>query len=143
LGGNVHALGKRKDGSLWKVGIADPQDTTKYVGKLNVSDKAVITSGGYQRFFEKDGVIYHHIINPKTGKSANSGLLSVTIISDSGITADGLSTSLFVMGLEKSTELWRESKDFEAVFVDNSDKIYVTSGLVNSFETDREYEIIE
>lgn len=134
LGGNVQTIGKKPDGSLWTVGIADPKNTSRHIGKLKISDKAVITSGGYQRYFKREGVIYHHIIDTKTGKSADSGLASVTIISDSGTLADGLSTSLFVMGLDKSIELWRNSKDFEAVLVDDNGSVYVTEGIADVFE---------
>ncbi len=134
LGGNVQTIGKKNDGSLWTVGIADPKNKSRHIGKLKVSDKAVITSGGYQRYFKQDGIIYHHIIDPNTGMSANSGLASVTIISDSGTLADGLSTSLFVMGLDKSIELWRNSKDFEAVLVDDNGSVYVTEGIADIFE---------
>lgn len=142
LGGNVHTIGKKPDGSLWTVGIADPHSGSQHIGKIKVSDKAVITSGGYQRYFERDGKIYHHIINPATGMSAESGLASVTVISDSGIRADALSTALFVMGLEKSTEYWRSSSDFDAVFVDDNGSVYVTEGIKDDFECGSNYNII-
>ncbi len=142
LGGNVYAIGKKPDGSLWTVGIADPDSASKAIGKVKVADKAVVTSGGYQRYFECDGITYHHIIDPQTGKSADSGLSSVTIIADSGTRADGLSTSLFVMGLEKSIELWRDSGNFDAVFVDNNGTVYVTAGIKDVFESDSDYAVI-
>lgn len=141
LGGNVHAIGKRNDGSEWTVGITDPHNKSQLIGKLKISDKAVITSGAYQRYFEQDGITYHHIIDTTTGKSADSGLASVTVIADSGMTADGLSTALFVMGLDKAIELWRNSEDFDAVFVDDSGMIYVTDGIADIFESDADYSI--
>lgn len=141
LGGNVHAIGKRNDGSEWTVGITDPHNKSQLIGKLKISDKAVITSGAYQRYFEQDGITYHHIIDTTTGKSADSGLASVTVIADSGMTADGLSTALFVMGLDKAIELWRNSEDFDAVFVDDSGMIYVTEGIADVFESDADYSI--
>ena len=142
LGGNVYAVGKKPDDSLWTVGIANPNSPAQPIGKLRISDKAVVTSGGYQRYFEQDGVIYHHIIDPQTGKSADNGLASVTVIADSGTKADGLSTSLFVMGLEKSVEFWRSYKNFDAIFIDNQGTIYVTSGINDAFESEYEYTVI-
>lgn len=143
LGGNVHALGSKPDGTAWNVGITDPFDKSSLTGSVNVRDKAVVTSGGYQRYFEQDGVKYHHIIDPKTGKSADSGLSSVTIIADSGAAADALSTALFVMGLDKSAELWIQSGDFEAVFVDTEGQVYVTSGIANTFQSEHEFSVIK
>ena len=102
LGGNVQALGTKTDGSNWRVAVQSPDDTEDYLGVLSIQDKAVITSGGYERYFEQDGVTYHHIIDPKTGYPAENGLVSVTIVSSDGTLADGLSTSLFIMGEEKS-----------------------------------------
>ncbi len=143
LGGNVYALGKRADGSDWTVGITDPGNKSQILGTVNVSDKAVVTSGGYQRYFEQDGKTYHHIIDPKTGKSAQSGLLSVTVISQSGALADGLSTALFVMGLDKGIELWRKSDSFDAVFVDNDGQIYITDGIRDAFKSERDYVVLQ
>ena len=81
LGGNVQALGTKTDGTKWKIAVQSPDDTEDYLGILSVQDKAVITSGGYERYFEQDGVTYHHIIDPKTGYPAASGLGSVTSVS--------------------------------------------------------------
>lgn len=142
LGGNVYALGNKPDGKPWTVGITDPSDKSQLLGSVSVSGKAVVTSGGYQRFFEQDGVTYHHIIDPKTGKCSDSGLSSVTVIADSGTLSDGLSTALFVMGLDESARLWRENGGFEAVFADTNGMVYATEGIAGSFHCDREYEII-
>lgn len=142
LGGNVYALGSRPDGRAWQVGIADPADKSKIIGTLSVTDKAVVTSGGYQRYFEQDGVKYHHIIDPKTGKSAESGLTSVTVIADSGTEADGLSTALFVMGLNNALKLWKADGGFEAVFADDDGNIYVTAGIEHAYKSERKYSVI-
>lgn len=92
LGGNVDLLGKKVDGSEWRIAVQDPESEDNYIGILTVSDKSVITSGGYERYFEEDGVRYHHIIDPSTGYPANHGLTSVTIVSSDGTLADALST---------------------------------------------------
>ena len=143
LGGNVQALGTKTDGTKWKIAVQSPDDTEDYLGSLSVQDKAVITSGGYERYFEQDGVTYHHIIDPKTGYPAESGLVSVTIVSTDGTLADGLSTSLFIMGEEKAADFWREHKDeFDAILMSDDGTLYVTEGLENDFSTERTVEII-
>lgn len=135
LGGNVQAVGSKPDGSAWRIAITDPQNQQDYMGSLSVTDKVVITSGGYQRNFTEDGKTYHHIVNPSTGMPAESGLISVTIIGESGTMCDAYSTALFVMGLDSASSFWKDSRDFEAVFVDESGNIYITEGLEGNFET--------
>lgn len=139
LGGNVQVKGKKIDGTDWRIGVENPQNKEETIGVLEVSDMAVITSGGYERFFEQDGEVYHHILDPKTGKTARSGLSSVTIVSADGTLADGLSTSLFVMGKDQAEAYWKNHRDlFDAVLVEDDGTIYVTEGLVDAFTPNEE-----
>jgi len=143
LGGNIRAVGSKPDGENWSVAITDPDDNSKSIGTLKISDKAVVTSGGYQRYFEENGQIYHHIIDTKTGYPADSGLKSVTIVSSDDTLADALSTSLFVMGLEKSGEFYSENSSlFGAVFITDKGEIYVTDNLKDSFMSEQGFEVI-
>jgi thiamine biosynthesis lipoprotein len=132
------------------VAIENPDDTiealadAEYIGVLSTADKAVITSGGYERYFEEDGVRYHHILDPATGKPANSGLISVTIVSENGTLADALSTTLFVMGKEKALDYWRSNSSlFDAVLVEEDGSITITEGLKDSFDSDLPFECAE
>ena len=143
LGGNVQVLGTKTDGSKWRVAVQSPDDERDYLGVLSVSDKAVITSGGYERYFKQDGITYHHIIDPKTGYPAENGLKSVTIVSADGTLADGLSTSLFIMGEEKAAEFWRmHSDEFDAILLTDDGTIYVTEGIADDFSTELPAEVI-
>lgn len=138
LGGNVHVLGSKTDGTAWRVGIQNPDNSEDIAGVLAVIDRAVITSGGYERYFEQDGVTYHHILDPSTGKPAQSGLASVTIVSENGTRADGLSTALFVMGQEKAIAYWRQHTDeFDAVLISADGEIAVTEGIFDQFSSDQ------
>ncbi|MDE6150042.1 MAG: FAD:protein FMN transferase [Ruminococcus sp.] len=144
LGGNVQVLGTKPDGSLWRVAIQNPDSETEYLGILQISDKAVITSGSYERYFEQNGKRYHHILDPKTGYPSESGLKSVTIISNDGTLADGLSTALFVMGLDKALSFWKlHSDEFDVIFYSEENELYITDGVKDYFSSDLDYEVIE
>lgn len=134
MGGNVQTVGGKPDGSPWRIGLQDPaQDTGGHLGILQLTDQAAVTSGGYQRYFEEDGVRYWHIMDPATGAPARSGLTQVTIVGDKGGLCDGLSTSLFVLGREKALDYWKTYGGFEAVLVDEENNVWVTGGLKDSF----------
>ncbi len=135
LGGNVQTMGRKADGSLWRVAVVDPFDTDKTLGILETADKAVITSGNYERYFTgDDGKNYCHIIDPSTGRSAENGLVSVTIIGESGLKCDALSTAFFVMGRDRAEEFWRSDEDFEMILVESDGNIVITDGIQGSFE---------
>ena len=143
LGGNVQVVGTKTDGSKWRVAVQSPEAEDDYLGILSTADRAVITSGGYERYFEQDGVKYHHIIDPSTGHPANNGLVSVTIVSADGTLADGLSTSLFIMGKDKAAEYWRaHSDEFDTILEDEDGVLYVTEGIADDFTSDHETNII-
>ncbi|MGN0351701.1 MAG: FAD:protein FMN transferase [Roseburia sp.] len=137
LGGNVQVYGAKTDGSNWRVAIQSPTDAGSYLGVLSTKDRAVITSGGYERYFEEDGKTYHHIIDPATGYPAENGLISVTIVSADGTLADGLSTSLFIMGKEKAIAYWQEHQtEFEMILMTEDEKLLVSEGIEKSFSSD-------
>ncbi|MFQ9128301.1 MAG: FAD:protein FMN transferase [Butyricicoccaceae bacterium] len=104
LGGNIYAVGTN-EGKDWNIGIADPDDSADTIAAVAVHDLSVVTSGDYERYFEQDGVRYHHIFDPKTGYPAASGLRSVTVIDENSTRADALTTALFVMGADKGRVL--------------------------------------
>lgn len=144
LGGNVQTLNGKPDGSDWRVAVENPADTGSYIGVLSIKDKAVITSGGYERYFKQDGKTYHHIIDPATGYPANNGLTSVTIVSDDGTLADGLSTSLFIMGPEKAQKYWKEHSDeFDTILVKDDGSIFVSEGIADYFTSESDFTIIK
>ena len=127
LGGNVAVIGKKADGSNWSVGIQHPLYSDRVIAALKASDTAVVTSGGYQRYFEFEGKKYHHILDPKTGYPSDSGIISSTVITKDDTLADALSTAVYVMGVKKATELYK-SLDIELIMV-TADTVYVTEGL--------------
>lgn len=143
LGGNVQTIGAKPDKSAWKIAIKSPDESEAYIGIVSVEDKAVVTSGGYERYFDQDGVRYHHIIDPKTGKPADNGLVSVTIISGDGTYADGMSTALFVLGKDKAISYWKSHREqFDFVLLDESGMMYISEGIENHFTSEHQFEII-
>ncbi len=136
LGRNITVIGSKPDGSAWRIAVQDPAHSTGCVGILPLQDCSAVTSGGYQRYFEQNGEIYHHIIDPRTGYPARSGLRSATVVCpDSGL-ADLLSTAVFVLGEEQALELWRTESCFELILVTEDNRVVVTAGLRDAFEAD-------
>ena len=134
LGGNVQTLGAKPNGEPWSIGVQDPRDLAALVGTLKLADVAAVTSGGYQRFFERDGEVYHHILDPKTCAPAASGILSATIVTADGTLADALSTATFVLGLDGATALWRSGElDFDMLLIADDGTIHVTAPLAGAF----------
>lgn len=126
LGGNIQALGTKSDGSPWKIGVKNPWGGEAVAG-LYINNEAVITSGGYERFFDTlDGKRYIHIFDGKTGYPVENDLESVTIISESGLYADSLSTALFVMGFEGAKSFWEKHQDFQMILITKEHKIFYT-----------------
>ncbi len=142
FGGNVAVIGPKTNGEPWAVGMKDPKNTSTVVGNLMLREGYVSVSGGYERYFEKDGEIYHHIFDPKTGKPASSDIISVAVVCENGAVADGLSTAMFVMGKEKSKELYDSKKyDFETIII-TEEKMYISYGLNDIFKPEtKEYEV--
>lgn len=135
LGGNVAALGAKPDGSPWRVGIRHPRRDDALIAAVSVRDRAVVTSGDYQRYFVgPDGRTYHHILDPRTGRSADSGLASATVVAVNSLDADALSTLLFVAGKEKGLALLRQFPGAETVAVGTDLKVTITAGLKDAFE---------
>lgn len=134
FGGSIMTIGTKPDGSDWRIGVEDPEDKTKNVGVLAVSDLAVVTSGMYERYFtDENGTLYGHIINPKNGYPVNNELLSATIIAPEGRLCDALSTAVFVMGTERAETLWREMGGFDMLLITRNGEVIVTEGAAKRF----------
>lgn len=144
LGGNIQAIGKKPDGSCWRVGIRDPKGgQADYIGVIQVQDEAVVTSGGYERYFQANGKTYIHIIDPRTGYPVENDLLSVTIVSRDGTLADGLSTALYIMGYEEAVSFWQQHQDeFDVILLTDDGQIHVSEKLQNKFQSEKGWSAI-
>lgn len=133
VGGSILTYGQKPDGSAWKVGVVNPHDTSQNIGYLTLEGQwCVSTSGDYERFVEVNGVRYHHIIDSATGYPADSGLSSVTILTEDGLLSDALSTACFILGPEKGRDLVKQF-GAEALFVDKEGNITMTAGMEQYF----------
>ena len=138
VGGSVLTYGEKPDGSPWQVGIVNPGDTARLLGTLSLTGEWYIsTSGDYERYIEVEGIRYHHILNPASGYPASSGLRSVTVVCDSGILSDALSTACFVLGKDKGMAL-ASRFGAEVLFVDEEGNVFLSEGLNNIFRRTEE-----
>lgn len=137
FGGNVGLIGRKSDGTKWKVSVTDPYNPSEVMGYMSLDGGFVAVSGDYERYFEKDGVRYHHILDTSTGYPVSNGIHSVAVWCEDGTLADGLSTALFALGEEKSLELYKSGKyKFEALIVGDRG-VTMTDGMKSIFtETD-------
>lgn len=130
LGGNVLCIGERPDGAAFRVGIQKPfADRNETVGTAEIIDRSVVSSGVYERYFEKDGKLYHHILNPQDGYPYENGLVSVTIFSEESVDGDGLSTTCFALGLEKGMELINGLPDVQAIFITEDGELHFSENF--------------
>ena len=133
LGGNVLAMDSKLDGSDYNIGIQKPFDETgEPITSVKISDKSVVTSGIYQRYFKTDGKIYHHILDPNTGYPCENNLYSVTILTDSSLTADALSTTCFLLGYDRGMKLINQLDNVDAVFITNDNQIHYSKNFQNN-----------
>lgn len=127
LGGNVLTLGEKSDGSPYHIGIRKPfSEEGETITAVDVADQSIVTSGRYERYFEKDGHIYHHILDPFTGYPYDNDLNGVTILSDSSMEGDALSTICFALGMEKGMEFIQSMPDVDAIFIDTDNNLHDT-----------------
>lgn len=132
LGGNVLTVGTRPDGGPWRIGVRDPKAPEKMRAVVRVVGKSVVTSGLYERNFTKDGVFYHHILNPKDGMPVKTDVGGATIVSTRSLDGDGFSTTLFALGVEGALAFVEERPELEAIIIGTDDEVHVTSGLTDS-----------
>jgi len=136
-GGDLRAFGKKPGGKPWRIGVQDPDDPQGMVGVLTVEDAAVATSGDYERYFEVDGVRYHHILDPATGRPSRSGVRGVTVVAPDCVLADALATAVFVLQQDQGRELLGRQNDVEGAWVLEDGRILTTPGIGTVIEFER------
>lgn len=130
LSGDIKTFGRLPDGKKFSVGIQHPRKEGAILAEIDLQDEAISTAGDYERFFEKDGIRYHHILDPNTLQPAH-GCQSVSVIAKEGVWADGLDTGIFVLGADRGMELVEHLDDVEAIIVDQAGQVHISSGLRN------------
>ncbi len=144
LGGNVIVLGSKPNADLWSIGVQNPLADNRgdIAAVLKVKDTSTVTSGSYERFFERDGVRYHHIMDPFTGAPAENGVISSTIITPNSMDADALSTSVYILGKDKGLELIESLANVEGIIITDDLKVYTTSGITDDIFTIQNKEFV-
>ena len=134
LGGNILCVGKKPDGSDFRIGIQKPfEEQGTPLLTVDIDGWSVVTSGIYERYFEQDGVLYHHILDPSTGYPCDNGLLSVTILSEASVDGDALSTACFSLGMEKGMALIDSLENIYAVFITEDGQVHYSAGFTDAF----------
>lgn len=144
LGGNIFAYGEKEGGEPWNVGIQTPYDTrSAYFGYIELKNRTVVTSGPYERFFEQDGKIFHHIFDAKTGYPVETDIVSVTIVADHSMDADAMSTVLFTKSMDEGLALIESMEGVDCLYLNKDYEVTLSSGLKSIFHlTDARYKII-
>ena len=133
LGGNISVIGSKPDGSGYTIGVQEPfGELTEYIGSSVVSDLSVVTTGVYERCFSENGVLYHHILDPRTGYPCRNGLYSVTVFGPEAALCDGLSTACFTQGLEGGLALIEKYDGYHAVFLDEEGTLTYSPGFLET-----------
>lgn len=139
LGGNIYAHGIKAEGIPWNIGVRDPFNVNgEHLGIIEIEDKSIVTSGDYERFFELEGQRYHHIIDAETGYPSNNEVRGVTIIADRSIDGDALSTTMFILGVDKGVELADSMEGIDVVFITKDKSIYLSPGIKNRFKLSKD-----
>lgn len=134
LGGNIYALGKKPDDSMWKVGIQDPFNPRgQIIGSIPIANQSIVTSGIYERYLESNNETYHHILNPEDGYPFANEIAGVTILSEHSIDGDALSTSVFSKGIQEGLSFVNALDGIDAIFISRDSKIYLTAGIKDAF----------
>ena len=130
IGGTISAVGVRPDGKRWNIGIRDPRIRQgQPIISAPIENRSISTSGSYERYFEQDGIRYHHIIDPATGYPVQSNMIAVSVFADSATDADALSTACFVLGYKKAVKLLDDLPNTEALFIFDDNSVRTTGNL--------------
>lgn len=140
LAGNIYVYGEKSDGSLWNIGVTDPDNTGEVNITVSLSQNSIVTTGAYERYFVEDGEIYHHIFDSKTGYPVESDIKSVTVISPNSALADIYSTALFVMGYDKAIEFSESEDEIDVIIINDNDKVYVSPNILEFVSLGDKYE---